>query len=188
MCGELSCFLIELTEASNLPSHPPVVKVFDVALQVHEIAAGPNKEGAEPSGEQFDRVLFAMPHRVSLCIQVDNMRGLIRALGLVISGDPSIIQPFDPFGWVEDSIAKGNVEVGDLSVVFLIAVGRSVKYIFIMLNTVVEPTDLFFEAANFTCLLGVASGDSHEEPFSNGSEDVHIEIGVGRQGGCNCTR
>ena len=43
--GKLGGFLIELAEASNLPSQPPVIKVADVALQVHEVTAGPNKEG-----------------------------------------------------------------------------------------------------------------------------------------------
>ena len=47
-CGEFSGFLIELAEATNLPSQPPVVKVADVALQVHKVAAGPEEEGAEP--------------------------------------------------------------------------------------------------------------------------------------------
>jgi hypothetical protein len=67
-CSELGGFLIELTEASNLPSQPPVVKVTDVALEVHEVAARPNEEGAEPSGEWFNGVFLAMPNRVSLRI------------------------------------------------------------------------------------------------------------------------
>ena len=67
-CGKFGGFLIELAEASDLPSQPPVVKVADIALQVHEVAAGPNEEGAEPGWEQFDGVFLAMPNCVSLCI------------------------------------------------------------------------------------------------------------------------
>ena len=66
--GEFGSFLIELTEASDLPSQPPVVKVADVALEMYEVAARSDEEGAEPSGEWFDRVFFAMPNRVSLRI------------------------------------------------------------------------------------------------------------------------
>ena len=67
-CGKFGGFLIELAEASDLPSQPPVVKVADVALEVDEVAAWPDEEGAEPGGEWFDGVFLAMPNRVSLCI------------------------------------------------------------------------------------------------------------------------
>ena len=66
--GELSGFLIKLTEAGDLPSQPPVVKVTDVMLQVHKVTAGPNEEGAEPGREWFDGVFLAMPNCVSLHI------------------------------------------------------------------------------------------------------------------------
>ena len=67
-CGKLGGFLIELAEVSNLPSQPPVVKVADVALEVHKVTAWPDKEGAEPGGKWFDGVFPAMPNRVSLRI------------------------------------------------------------------------------------------------------------------------
>ena len=67
-CGEFGGFLIELAEVSNLPSQPPVIKVADVALQVHEVAAGPDEEDAEPAWERFNRVFLAMPNCVSLRI------------------------------------------------------------------------------------------------------------------------
>ena len=66
--GEFGGFLIKLAEASDLPSQPPVVEVTDVALQVHEVTGGPNKEGAEPGGEWLDWVFLAMPNCVSLRI------------------------------------------------------------------------------------------------------------------------
>ena len=71
--SELGGFLIKLAEASDLPSQPPVVKVADVALEVYEVTAGPDEEGTEPGGEWFNGVLLAMPNRVSLCIQIDNI-------------------------------------------------------------------------------------------------------------------
>ena len=67
-CGEFGGFLIKLAEASNLSSQPPVVKVADVALEVDEVAARPDEEGAEPGREWFNGVFLAMPNRVSLCI------------------------------------------------------------------------------------------------------------------------
>ena len=67
-CGEFGGFLIELVEASDLPSQPPVVKVTDVTLQVHEVTGGPNEEGAEPGGKRLDGVFLAMPNHVSLRI------------------------------------------------------------------------------------------------------------------------
>jgi hypothetical protein len=66
--GEFSGFLIELVEVGDLPSQPLVVKVTDVMLQVHKVAAGPDKEGTEPGGEWLNGVFLAMPNRVSLCI------------------------------------------------------------------------------------------------------------------------
>ena len=116
------------------------------------------------------------------------MRGLIRALGFVVPSNSPVIYPLDPFGQVEDSITKGNVEVGDSSVVLFVAIGGPFEHVLIVFDMVVESTDLFFEAANFACFLGIVLGNGCEEPFSDGSEDVCIEIGVGHQGGCNCTR
>ena len=150
LCG----FLVELMEAGDLPSHPPVIKVFNVVLQVHKIAAGPNEEGAEPSGERLNGVFFAMSDHVSLCIQVDNVRGLGRALALVITGDPAIFQPLNPFGRAEDPIANGNVEVGHPSIILGVAIGGSVECILVVLNMVVEPPDLLFEMADFAGFFG----------------------------------
>ena len=186
--GKLCSFLIELTEAGDLPSQPPVIEVTDVALQMHEVTAGPNEEGTEPGGEWFDGVFLTMPNRVSLRIQVNNVRGLIGALLLMESGDLSIFQLFDPLGQFEDPIAKGNVEMRHLPVVLDIPIGGLFKDVFVVLNAVVEPTNLLSKAANFAGLLGVTSGDGCEESLSNGSKNVGIEIGVGCQGGCNGTR
>jgi hypothetical protein len=186
-CGELSGFLIELAEASDLPSQPPVVKVANVALQVHEVAAWPNKEGTEPGREQFDGVFFTMPNRVSLRIQVDNVRGLIRALLLMEPGDSTIFQLFDPFCWFEDPVAKGDEEVRDSPIILNIPVGGAFEYVFIVLDTIVESANLFLEATDFDVLLGIVSSDGCEEPFGDGSEDVGIEVRVRCQRGCNGT-
>ena len=179
--------MIKLVEAGDLPSQPPVVKVTDVTLQMHEVAAGPNEEGAEPGREQFDGVFLAMPICVSLRIQIDNIRGLIRALLFVESGNLPIFQLLDPFCWFEDSVAKGNVEVGYSPIVFDVPIGGSFKYVFVMFDVVVKSADLLVEAANFAGLLGVASSNGCEEPLCDGSEDVGIEVRVCRQDGCNST-
>ena len=105
----------------------------------------------------------------------------------MIAGNSAVFQPLDPFGRVENSVTDGNVEVGYSPVVLDITIGGSVERVFIVLNMVVEPTNLLLEAADFTSLLGIASGDGCEEPFSDGLENLCIEIRVGRQGGCNCT-
>ena len=146
---------------------------------MHEVAAGPKEEGTEPGGYWFDGVFLTMPHCVSLCIQIDNVRGLIRALSVVVASDSAVLQPFDPFGGVENSITDGDVEVGYWPVVLDVTIGGSVECVFIVLDTVMEPVDLLLEVADFAGFLGVASGDGCEEPFSDGLEDVCIEIGVG---------
>ena len=184
-CGELGGFLIELTEASHLPSQPPVVKVADVTLEVHEVAAWPDEEGVEPGREWFDGVFFAMPNRVSLCIQIDNIWGLIWALLLVEPSDSAVFKLLDPVCWLEDSIAQGNEEVGDSPVIFDVSVGGTFKYVFVMLDPIVEPGDLFFEATDFDIFMGVTSGDGCEKPFGDGSEDVGVEVRVCCQGGRN---
>ena len=185
--GELGGFLIELTEASNLPSQPPVVKVADVALEVHEVAARPNKEGVEPGEEWFDGVFLAMPNHVSLCIQIDNIGGLIWALLLVEPSDSAVFELLDPLCWFEDSVTQGNEEVGDSPIILDVPVGSAFEYVFIVLNTIVEPGNLFFEMTDFNVLLGIVSGDGCEEPFGNGSEDVGIEVRVRCQSGRNGT-
>ena len=126
-CGKLDGFLIKLVKVGDLPSHPSVIKVFNFTLQVHKVATRPEKEGMEPGREWFDRVFFAMLNCVSLHIQIDNVRGLIRALALVITGNSAIFQPLDPFGRMVDSIAEGNIEVGYLPVILDIAVGAQLN-------------------------------------------------------------
>ena len=186
-CSELSSFLIELVEASDLPSQPPVVEVTDVALQVHEVTGGPNEEGTEPGRERLDGVFLAMPNRVSLRIQIDNVRGLIRALLLMESGDLTIFKLFDPLGWLKDPVAKGDEEVGDSPIVLNIPVGGAFEYVFVVLNTIVEPGDLFFEAMDLDVFLGVMSGNGHKEPLGDCLEDVGIKVRVGCQCGRNGT-
>ena len=39
--GEVGGFLVELAKMGDLPSQPPVVKVFDLALQMCKVIAGP---------------------------------------------------------------------------------------------------------------------------------------------------
>ena len=174
--SEFGGFLIELAEAGDLPSQPLVVKVADVALEVHEVAARPNKEGAEPGGEWFDRVFLAMPNRVSLRIQIDNVRGLIQALVRMEPSDAPVFQLLDPFCRLEDSFAQGDVEVRHPSLVLDVAVWGPFEDVFIMFDLVVESGDLFLEAVNFDVFMGIASGDGCEEPFGDGLEDVGIEF------------
>ena len=183
--GELGGFLIELAEASDLSSQPPVVKVADIALKVDEVTAWPDKEGTEPGGEWFNRVFFAMPNRVSLCIQINNVRGLIRALLFVKPSDLTVFKLLDPLCQLEDSIAQGNEEVGHPPVVVDIAVGGAFEYVFIVFDLVMESGDLFFEATDFNVFMGVASGDGCEEPFGDGSEDVSVKVRVCCQRGRN---
>ena len=116
------------------------------------------------------------------------MRGLIRALVFMIPSDSSVVQFLDPLGWAEDPIAEGNVKVGDLSIVLLVAIRGSFDNVLIMLNMVVEPVDLLLEVADFAGLLGVTPGNGCEEPLCDGSENVCVEFWVGCQGGCNGTR
>ena len=179
--------MIELAEASDLPSQPPVVKVADVALEVYEVAAQSDEEGAEPGGEWFDGVFLAMPNRVSLCIQIDNIGGLIRALIRVKSSDASIFKLLDPLRRFEDSVAQGNEEVGDPSFVFNVPVRGAFEYVFVVFDSIVESSNLLFEATNFDVFLGIALSDGREEPFGNGSEDVGVKVGVCCQSGRNGT-
>jgi hypothetical protein len=151
--------LIELMEAGDLSSHPPVIKVFNFMLQVHKVTARPKEEDMKPSREWFDGVFLAMPNCVSLHIQIDNMRGLIRALALMVTCDPAIFQPLDPLGRMVDSISEGNVEVGYLPIILDVAIRGSFKLVFIMLDMIMEPSDLFFEVTHFTGSMGLTLGN-----------------------------
>ena len=77
-----------------------------------------------------------MPNGVSLCIEVNNVGGLIWALAVVITGDSAIFQPFDPFGRTEDFIVQGNVELGNLSIVDNKVLRGLLKSGFVMLDTI----------------------------------------------------
>ena len=182
--GELGSFLIKVVEAGDLPSQPSVVKVADVALEVYEVTAWPNEEGMEPGEEWFNGVFFAMPNRVSLCIQIDNIRGLIWALLLMEPGNSTVFELFDPLCWLEDSVAQGNEELGDSPIVLDVSVGGTFKYVFVVFDPVMESGDLFFEATNFDVFMSVVSGDGCKEPFSDGSEDIGIKVQVC----CQCGR
>ena len=66
-----------------------------------------------------------MPNHVSLCIEVNNVWGLIRALAFMETGNSAIIQPLDPLHRMMDSVTQGNIELGYLSVIDDVAVGGS---------------------------------------------------------------
>ena len=101
--------------------------------------------------------------------------------------DSTVFQLLDPFCWLKDSITKGNEEVGDSPVVLNVPVGGAFKYVFIVLNVIMECADLLVETADFAVFLSIVSGNSCEEPLCNGSEDVGIEVRVCHQCGCNGT-
>ena len=101
--------------------------------------------------------------------------------------DSAVFELLDPLCWFEDPVAQGNEEVGNLPIILDIPVGGAFKYVFIVLDMIVESADLFFEAADFDVFLGVTSSDSCKEPFCNGSEDVGIEVRVCCQCGHNGT-
>ena len=102
-------------------------------------------------------------------------------------GDSTVFELFDPFCWFEDPVAQGNEEVGDSSIVLNVPIGGVFEYVFIVLDTIVEPTNLFLEVTDFDVRLGVTSSDGCKEPFCNGSEDVGIEARVRCQCGRNGT-
>ena len=77
--------------------------------------------------------------------------------------------------------------MGDSPIVLDIPIGGAFEYVFVVLDTIVEPTNLLFEATDFDVFLGIASGNGCEEPFCNGSEDVSIEVRVRCQCGRNGT-
>ena len=101
--------------------------------------------------------------------------------------DSTIFQLFDPFCWLKDPVTKGSEEVGDSSIVLDVPIGGTFKYVFIVLDAVMESADLFIKVADFAGLLSVASSDGCKEPLCDGLEDVGIEVRVGCQSGRNGT-
>ena len=95
--------------------------------------------------------------------------------------DAPIFELLNPLGRLVDSVAQRDEEVGDSSVVFNVPIGGAFEYVFIVFDSVVEPSDLLLEATDLNILMGVASGDGCEESFDDGSEDVGVEVRVRRQ-------
>jgi hypothetical protein len=87
-----------------------------------------------------------------------------------------------------DSVAQGDVELGNLPVSDNVAIGGSVKCIFVMLDMVVEPSDLFLKVVHFDSSLCFTLGNGGKEPISDGSEDAQVELRMGSQGCHNSTR
>ena len=92
-----------------------------------------------------------------------------------------VFELLDPLGWLVDSFAQRDEEVGDSSFVFNVPVGGAFEYVFVVFNSVVESGDLLLEATDLDVFMGVASGDGCEKPFDDGSEDVGVEVRVCRQ-------
>ena len=49
--GEFCFFSVKFTEAGDLLSHLPVIKVFDFMLQMDKVTTGPKQKGPEPGRE-----------------------------------------------------------------------------------------------------------------------------------------
>ena len=81
-----------------------------------------------------------------------------------------------------DSIAQGDVELGNLPIIDDISIRGSLKLVFIMLNTVVEPFNLIFKVTHFNGSLCLSLHDGAEEPISDGSEDAWVKLGMGSKG------
>ena len=52
-------------------------------------------------------------------------------------GDAPVFELLDPLGWLVDSIAQRDEEVGDSSFVFNVPVGGAFEYVFIVSDSVV---------------------------------------------------
>ena len=126
-----------------------------------------------------------MPNRVSLCIQINDIGGLIQALAIMVAGHSTIFKPLDPFGRAEDSITQGNVEVGDLSAVDDEALRSFLEAGFVMQDVILKAIDLSLEAFDFDGCLCLTSGDCGEEAVSNHVKDVWVELRMGSKGHCN---
>ena len=94
------------------------------------------------------------------------------------SGDSTVFKFLDPFCRLKDSVAQGNEELRDSPIVFDVPVGGAFEYVLVVFDSVMESGNLFFEVVNFDVFVGVAPSDGCEEPFSDGSEDVGIEVRV----------
>ena len=103
----------------------------------------------------------------------------------MVSGDSAVLESFDPFGQAEDSVAQGNVELGNLPIIGDVALGGSLKLVFIVLNMILQTHDLSLEVVSFNGCLSFMSGDCGEEVIGHCLEDVWVEFGMGSEGHCN---
>ena len=126
-----------------------------------------------------------MPNRVSLCIEINDIRGLIWALAFVKAGDSAVFQPLDPFSRAEDSIAQGNVELGNLPVVDDVSFQGSFKLVLVVFDMILQTCGLSLEVMHFDGCLCLILGDCSKEAISDCLEDVRVEFRMGSNGCCN---
>jgi hypothetical protein len=77
--------------------------------------------------------------------------------------------------------------MGYSPIILDVPIGGAFEYVFIVLDMIMEPSDLLFEAMDFDVFLGVVLGNGCEEPLCDSSEDVGVEVRVCHQCGRNGT-
>ena len=101
------------------------------------------------------------------------------------ASNSSIIQPFDPFGRMVDSVAQGDVELGNLAIIDNISIRGPFKLVFVVFDVVMQTLNLLLKVVHFDGGLGLALGHGGEKAISDGLKDVQMKLGMGSKGCCN---
>jgi hypothetical protein len=123
------------------------------------------------------------------CKDFDNVGCTARPILLRVPCDPSSLQLFDVLRRPVHAIPNWNVEVGEATVVLLVALWDGVECFFILENLVLKVLDLLFVATTLLCVIDVALLEGNGEAASNGTEGgrVHVLVPI-QEGECGMRR
>jgi hypothetical protein len=102
----------------------PVVEAGDFAAEGVEVHLTSHECASEPAWEQLIRFVGVVAGE---CIDVGAERGVGWSIAVRVPCNMSIVELFDPFGWVRKSCIVWNEEARGTTVVLFVAVGGGVS-------------------------------------------------------------
>jgi hypothetical protein len=103
----------------------------------------------------------------------------VRTLGAEVARDSAIIIEPNPFGFLIDPAARGDVEATDLPIIEGVACGGLVKGVLVVKDSLFQAMEVIFVLFGRYGSVGFPIGDGLEEAVSNTLEEGGVQVGLG---------